>query len=73
MIGRGALIALCVVFAMLVDLGFRISFACVCAHFARKKGYRKGLFWWFGFAFGMIALAVTLFALKNRCTGKRPF
>lgn len=72
MMEHGAFVALFIMFGWLVDLGFRISFACVCTYFARKKGYRKSLFWWFGFALGPIALIITLFVFKNRNTGKRP-
>ena len=65
----GILLALFLVSMM---LGFGVSFGCLTAHFAKRKGFRRAAFWWFGFAAGPVALFVTLFALKSRVTGKRP-
>lgn len=66
----GILLAL---FLASMALGIGVSFGCLTAHFARKKGFNRAAFWWFGFAAGPVALFVTLFALKSRLTGGRPF
>lgn len=67
------IVAIACAFIAAMVLGFAISFGCVCGHIARKKGYSKGAFWWFGFFAGPIALLIILFAAKSRITNKRPW